>query len=840
MLFSAHSVQGQTISNVNPSTGMEGTTLSVAISGQATNFMQGTTTVWFNQGSSTIYANSVSVSNTNSLVAQVGIPYGTPLGLYQTNVHDPIDNTISLANSFTVLANPNSPAIVNVNPNSTMEGTSLTVSISGQNSNFQQGTTTVWFNQGSSTIYASNVTVNSNTNLDALFNIPFGTPLGLYGTNVQDPLDNTISLSNSFTITSNPNAPELVSVNPNSGNLGATIPVTISGQNTNFMQGTGTLIFVQGSSTLYTSNLLYNSNTEIGATLTIPSNAYPGYYDVYYTNLIDGTLLLVNGFYVNPPPCGNIDVNIVQQPCLGSPAGITVTGGFPPYSIIIGGQTIQMTSGFLDYYPQIVGDIAITSLVDNFGCPATSIDTLIHNDEFTATLNGASVCVGAEVNFISNIISSVPVSSVTYYYGDGFASSTSSHTYNQSGTFYPTLTVTNDNGCFLYVNASSPINVLPSPQDSIVSLTNATCGLINGAFEVVGVGPGSFSYNVTGTGGYTSNSAVNTGLSAGTYSITITDGNNCSSNNLISIANVSVLTNITGNVQTSTGNDANNTVLKLFSLADTIGAMAVSYTAITDANGNYSFANLAEGAYILSAEPDTNLFPGEIVTYSNGAALWYQADTIQVTCTSQQVIDFTLLNITQQTGTSQIGGFVAEYTFNMLPNVGVILYDENASQVVARTSTDAGGNYYFYGINPGQYSILLDFPGLNHISQHTFTLSTTDYIWDKGYLVDFGNRSIEAFFYIVGQNETVDLQSKVFPNPFNEQTTLTYNLPHATFVSIQVYNYLGELVETLVNESKQAGNHVSVFNTSNKSKGVYFIKINTTDTQKSMKVISVD
>ena len=58
----------------------------------------------------------------------------------------------------------NAQTISNVNPSIAMEGTTINVAISGQNSNFQQGTTTVWFNQGSSTIYASNVNVNNNKN----------------------------------------------------------------------------------------------------------------------------------------------------------------------------------------------------------------------------------------------------------------------------------------------------------------------------------------------------------------------------------------------------------------------------------------------------------------------------------------------------------------------------------------------------------------------------------------------------------------------------------------------------------------------------------------------------
>ena len=97
--------------------------------------------------------------------------------------------------------------------------------------------------------------------------------------------------------------------------------------------------------------------------------------------------------------------------------------------------------------------------------------------------------------------------------------------------------------------------------------------------------------------------------------------------------------------------------------------MAVSYNTLTDANGNYSFANLVEGNYILVAEPDTTLFPNTLITYSNGSALWFDSDTIQVSCTSQQVVDITLLDAIQQVGTAQIGGFVAEYTFNMLNNI---------------------------------------------------------------------------------------------------------------------------------------------------------------------------
>lgn len=832
-------ISAQTISNVSPPIGMEGTTINVSISGQNSNFLQGTTTVWFNQGSSTIYASNVTVSSATDLTAQLGIPYGTPLGLYQTNVQDPVDNTISLPASFTVIANPNSPAIVSVSPSATMEGTSLTVSISGQNTNFQQGTTTVWFNQGSSTIYSSNVNVNSLTNLDAYFNIPYGTPLGLYNTNVNDPVDNTVTSINSFTITANPNAPQLISVNPDTGTLGSTLPVTISGQNTNFLQGTGTLIFMQGSSTLYTSGIVYNTNTTLDAILTIPSDANPGYYDVYFTNPLDGTMLLVDGFYVNPPPCGNIDVLITQQPCPGTPAGIAITGGFAPYTMLIDGQSISGSGNYVDYYPSAIGDFVISSVVDNFGCPATTIDSIIHNDVFTASFSGTSACVGSALSFNTNITSGYPIISTYYYYGDGFASTSFTHNYNYEGTYTPTMQVSNSNGCSIFVNIDNPIQILPLPQDSIVSLTNANCGLTNGAFEINGTGNGPFTFDVNGVGGYTSNTALNTSLSAGVYTIQITDANGCSSSTALSIANVSSLTNITGHIQTSTGTDANNTTVKLFSLADTIGAMGVSYTTLTDANGNYSFSNLIEANYILVAEPDSTLFSDALPTYYNNAFAWYEADTIQVNCTSQAVLDLTLLGGVAQIGNAQIGGFVYDYMFNFIPDAGIVLFDDNAGQAVARTSTDANGAYNFAGINAGHYSLLIDIPGLILNSNYSYTVSDNDALF-WGYFADFGTQLIDTVMFIVGQKESVRTSTKVFPNPFTNQTTISYALPTASNVSIEVYNYVGEKVATLENENKQAGPHLAVFNINDRARGIYFVRISTKNTSEIVKIISVD
>ncbi len=61
-----------------------------------------------------------------------------------------------------------------------------------------------------------------------------------------------------------------------------------------------------------------------------------------------------------------------------------------------------------------------------------------------------------------------------------------------------------------------------------------------------------------------------------------------------------------------------------------------------------------------------------------------------------------------------------------------------------------------------------------------------------------------------------------FPNPFNPSTIISYSVPQNAFVTLKVYNILGNEVSTLVNEQKAAGNYNVTFNASPLSTGIYF------------------
>ena len=64
-----------------------------------------------------------------------------------------------------------------------------------------------------------------------------------------------------------------------------------------------------------------------------------------------------------------------------------------------------------------------------------------------------------------------------------------------------------------------------------------------------------------------------------------------------------------------------------------------------------------------------------------------------------------------------------------------------------------------------------------------------------------------------------------FPNPFNSSTIIKYSVPQQEEVKLNLYDLLGRLMATLVNEKKNTGEHQIELNTKNLSSGVYFYQL---------------
>ena len=75
-------------------------------------------------------------------------------------------------------------------------------------------------------------------------------------------------------------------------------------------------------------------------------------------------------------------------------------------------------------------------------------------------------------------------------------------------------------------------------------------------------------------------------------------------------------------------------------------------------------------------------------------------------------------------------------------------------------------------------------------------------------------------------NIRISVKMKSYPNPFNPETTISYELSDAANVNVAIFNSLGRQIVSLVNGSQNAGVHQIVWNAVDYSSGLYFIKMN--------------
>ncbi|MGA8263619.1 MAG: S8 family peptidase [Ignavibacteriaceae bacterium] len=80
-----------------------------------------------------------------------------------------------------------------------------------------------------------------------------------------------------------------------------------------------------------------------------------------------------------------------------------------------------------------------------------------------------------------------------------------------------------------------------------------------------------------------------------------------------------------------------------------------------------------------------------------------------------------------------------------------------------------------------------------------------------------------------------------FPNPFNPSTTIKYEIKEGGYVTLNVYNLLGNLVATLVDENEPAGTYYVSFNSNSEKNplpsGVYFYRLHVGDFVATKKMV---
>ena len=63
------------------------------------------------------------------------------------------------------------------------------------------------------------------------------------------------------------------------------------------------------------------------------------------------------------------------------------------------------------------------------------------------------------------------------------------------------------------------------------------------------------------------------------------------------------------------------------------------------------------------------------------------------------------------------------------------------------------------------------------------------------------------------------------PNPFNPTTIIEFSIPQTEFVTVKVYNIVGNEITTLINDELSTAYHSIQWDGSSQPSGVYFVKI---------------
>jgi len=284
----------QSLTGITPSSANQGETLDVTITGENTNFTQGSgTSVHFSfEQASTTIVNSYTVIDDLNLVANITVPSNVSVGTYDVTTSNNIDGDIALTGAFSVTQ----ASLASITPSSAEQGETLNVSIVGENTHFSQasGTTLHFsFEQGSTTIVNS-YNVVDDLNLTANVTIPSDVDPGTYTISTSGEYDGSLTLENSFTVNEYvaPPVASLTSISPDNADQGQTLDVTITGENTNFTQASTTVSFTNDQSETLTSTITVADVNTLTANVTIPADATIG----EYTVTVDG---LTTSFTVN-------------------------------------------------------------------------------------------------------------------------------------------------------------------------------------------------------------------------------------------------------------------------------------------------------------------------------------------------------------------------------------------------------------------------------------------------------------------------------------------------------------------------------------------------------------
>ncbi len=511
------------------------------------------------------------------------------------------------------------------------------------------------------------------------------------------------------------------------------------------------------TATFSTGNVSCNGGNDGVATIT-PSGGTPGY---TYSWSSGGTNPTETGLAAGTYTCTVIDANncvatptvTITQPnpiaatfstispsCVGSNNGsatILPTGGTAPYTYSwapVGG-TNATASGLT------AGNYTIT-ITDVHACTATATVAVVDPPPINTFISGfTNVSCNGGNNGTASTITSGGTPGYTYVWSPNGGNGATG-TGLTAGTY--TCAITDSHGCA----ASLTVTITEPPLlTGTISSTSVSChGGNNGSATVVAAGgtPGYFySWSSGGT------NATESGLSAGTYTVNISDQNLCSTTATVTVTEPPLLVagiNASTNVTCNGGNNGTASVNVVG------GTPAYTYYWSPSGGNGATATGLTAGTYTCTINDANNCSTSVTVTLTEPTAIAITASTTNATCgfnngtaTASATGGNPGYTYSWSSGgntSTVIGLFAGYYTITVTDASGctntqqVSVLNPNAptitpfsNPVTCFGSTNGSAAVIASGGNPGYtylWSTGATIPNLNAVGAGTYTISVTD------------------------------------------------------------------------------------------------------------------
>lgn len=165
-----------------------------------------------------------------------------------------------------------------------------------------------------------------------------------------------------------------------------------------------------------------------------------------------------------------------------------------------------------------------------------------------------------------------------------------------------------------------------------------------------------------------------------------------------------------------------------------------------------------------------------------------------------------------------------------LDTTDIILIDYRTANIFGRNlrQWDFGIDYLRHAIDDEEWYQVTDSIGITYQGGFRFSLSLRGAIING---VQYG--TITSIENTATGLPPVYYLHKNYPNPFNPQTTIMYELPERSLVSLKIFNILGDEIATVVNDIEDAGVKEISFNAGYLSSGVYYYRIVASSSRRS-------